>query len=571
MRTLDWIVMGGFLAFVVVYGVWRGRRNRNLDGFLLADRDMRWWTIGLAIMATQASAITFLSTPGQAYADGMRFIQFYFGLPIAMVVLSITAVPIYHRLKVYTAYEYLEGRFDLKTRSLAAFLFLIQRGLACGLTIYAPALIISILLGWNLYVMNLVIGILVITYTASGGSKAVNHTHFVQMIIILGGMLAAFVVMVSLLPRDVSLIDATYVAGKMGRLNAIDFSFDINNRYNFWSGLIGGFFLALSYFGTDQSQVGRYLTGKSVAQSRLGLLLNGIVKVPMQFFILFIGAILFAFYQFVAPPLFFNDVEASKIRASAQAPRYEALEREHMEAFEEKQATVRELVTARRAGDDATIVVASTKLIAAQENTARIKTEAVELIREVNPRAETNDSNLVFLTFVLNYLPAGLVGLVMAAVLSASMSSTSAELNALASTTIVDVYQRRFKPTASDRHYVIVSKLATVFWGGFAIMFAQYATRLGSLIEAVNILGSLFYGTILGIFLVAFYVKSVGGTATFFAALIAEAVVILCFAFTGISFLWYNVIGCLVVVLAALFIQRFVARPPTRPGVDSRQ
>ncbi len=563
MRTLDWIVMGGFLAFVVVYGVWRGRRNRNLDGFLLADRNMRWWTIGLAIMATQASAITFLSTPGQAYADGMRFIQFYFGLPIAMVVLSITAVPIYHRLKVYTAYEYLEGRFDLKTRSLAAFLFLIQRGLACGLTIYAPALIISILLGWNLYIMNVVIGVLVITYTASGGSKAVNHTHFVQMIIILGGMVAAFVVMVSLLPRDVSLIDATYVAGKMGRLNAIDFSFDINNRYNFWSGLIGGFFLALSYFGTDQSQVGRYLTGKSVAQSRLGLLLNGIVKVPMQFFILFIGAILFAFYQFVAPPLFFNDVEAAKIRSSPQASRYQALEQQHMEAFEDKQATVRELVTARRAGDDATVEAASTRLIAAQETTARIKTEAVDLIREVNPRAETNDSNLVFLTFVLNYLPAGLVGLVMAAVLSASMSSTSAELNALASTTIVDVYQRRIKPVGSDRHYVIVSKLATVFWGGFAILFAQYATRLGSLIEAVNILGSIFYGTILGIFLVAFYVKSVGGTATFIGALIAEAVVIVCFAFTGISFLWYNVIGCLVVVFAAMVIQRFVARPAT--------
>ena len=567
MRTLDWIVLAGFLLFVVVYGVWRGRRNRDLDGFLLADRDMRWWTIGLAIMATQASAITFLSTPGQAYADGMRFIQFYFGLPIAMVVLSITAVPIYHRLKVYTAYEYLEGRFDLKTRSLAAILFLIQRGLACGLTIYAPALIISLLLGWNLYIMNLVIGVLVIIYTASGGNKAVSHTHFVQMIIILGGMLTAFVIMVSLLPRDVSLIDASYVAGKMGRLNAIDFSFDINNRYNFWSGLIGGFFLALSYFGTDQSQVGRYLTGKSVAQSRLGLLLNGIVKVPMQFFILFIGAVLFAFYQFVAPPLFFNHVEAAKLKSTAQGAQYEALEKRHANLFEEKKNTVRELLSARRSGDDAGIDAATTSLLSAQERMEGVRSEAVELIESVNPRAETNDSNLVFLTFVITYLPAGLVGLVMAAVLSASMSSTSAELNALASTTIVDIYQRRFKRKASDRHYVLVSKLATVFWGIFAILFAQYATRLGSLIEAVNILGSLFYGTILGIFLVAFYVKRVGGTAVFLAALIAEAAVILCFMYTGISFLWYNVMGCLIVIFVALILQRFLAVP--RPVVSS--
>lgn len=569
MRTLDWIVLAGFLIFVVVYGVWRGRRNRDLDGFLLADRDMRWWTIGLAIMATQASAITFLSTPGQAYADGMRFIQFYFGLPIAMVVLSITAVPIYHRLKVYTAYEYLEGRFDLKTRSLAAILFLIQRGLACGLTIYAPALIISLLLGWNLYIMNLVIGVLVIIYTASGGNKAVNHTHFVQMIIILGGMLAAFVIMVSLLPRDVSLIDASYVAGKMGRLNAIDFSFDINNRYNFWSGLIGGFFLALSYFGTDQSQVGRYLTGKSVAQSRLGLLLNGIVKVPMQFFILFIGAVLFAFYQFVAPPLFFNHVEAGKLKSTAQGAQYEELEKRHASLFEEKRSSVRQLLSARHSGDDAAIDAATGSILSAQERMEGVRAEAVELIESVNPRAETNDSNLVFLTFVITYLPAGLVGLVMAAVLSASMSSTSAELNALASTTIVDIYQRRFKRKASDRHYVIVSKLATVFWGIFAILFAQYATQLGSLIEAVNILGSLFYGTILGIFLVAFYVKRVGGTAAFAAALVAEAVVILCFMYTGISFLWYNVIGCLVVIFVALIIQRFLPPAAARPVVSS--
>jgi SSS family solute:Na+ symporter len=547
-RPLDWLVLCAFLGFIVAYGVWRGRRNRNLDGFLLADRNMRWWTIGLSIMATQASAITFLSTPGQAYADGMRFVQFYFGLPIAMVVLSVTAVPIYHRLKVYTAYQYLENRFDLKTRSLAAFLFLIQRGLACGLTIYAPSLIISILLGWNLYITNLVIGTMVIIYTASGGSKAVDHTNFLQMIIIMSGMFAAFMTVLAMLPDGVGITDAARVAGTLGRLNAIDFSFDLQSRYNIWSGLIGGFFLALSYFGTDQSQVGRYLTGQSITQSRLGLLLNGMVKVPMQFFILFVGATVFAFYQFVAPPIFFNRVETQKIASSPRAAEFKQLEAQHQAAFVEKRAAVEALV---EGGPDAPV-------IAADEKMQGIRTQAIDLMRENDPKAETNDTNFVFLTFVLNYVPAGLVGLIMAAVLAASMSSTAGELNALASTSIVDVYKRMIRPEASDRHYVVVSKLATIFWGMFAILFAEYASRLGSLVEAVNILGSLFYGTILGIFLTAFYLKRVGGTATFIAALIAEVLVFACFKFTTISFLWYNVIGCMAVVLIAMLLQPVV-------------
>jgi solute:Na+ symporter, SSS family len=557
LTLVDWIVLCGSLAFMVIYGIVRGRKNRDLEGFILADRNMRWWTIGLSIMATQASAITFLSTPGQAYTDGMRFVQFYFGLPIAMVVLSVTAVPIFHRLKVYTAYEYLEGRFDLKTRSLAAFLFLIQRGLACGLTIYAPSLIISILLGWNLGITIFVIGVLVISYTATGGTKAVNHTTFLQMLIILVGMGAAFAAVIAMLPSGVGLGDATRIAGKLGRMNAIDTSFDLQNRYNIWSGLIGGFFLAMAYFGTDQSQVGRYLTGKSIAQSRMGLLLNGVVKVPMQFFILFVGATVFAFYQFVPPPVFFNRVETSKIASSEFAGEFRAIEEQHLAAHQIKQRHARAFLDGVPGADAA--------LIASAAEVKEIRGQAIDLIRRNDPNADTNDTNYVFLTFVLTYLPQGLVGLIMAAVLAASMSSTSAELNALASTSIVDIYKRLFRAQGDDRKMVLASKLATLFWGAFAILFAEYASRLGSLVEAVNILGSLFYGTMLGIFLVAFYVKHVGGTATFIAAVIAEIVVLYCFRYTAIPFLWYNVIGCLVLIAAAIAIEPF-----TRAG-NARQ
>ncbi|HVT44976.1 MAG TPA: sodium:solute symporter [Thermoanaerobaculia bacterium] len=561
MRAIDWAVLAASLIFIVVYGLWKGRKQgRNLDGFILADRNLPWWTIALSIMATQASAITFLSTPGQAYADGMRFIQFYLGLPIAMVILSVTAVPIYHRLKVYTAYEYLEGRFDLKTRSLAAMLFLTQRGLACGLTIYAPAVILSVILGWNLHLTNLIIGALVISYTASGGTRAVNYTNFQQMLIIMGGMVAAFVVIIRMLPSDISFGEAAYVAGKMGRLNAIDFSFDITNRYNFWSGLIGGLFVALAYFGTDQSQVGRYLGGKSIAQSRIGLLFNGLFKVPMQFFILFIGAMVFVVYQFVAPPLFFNTVETRKIAASPLAGDYVALEGEYLAAWSDKRESVRGLVDAKRAGDAQAIESADQRVEESQQRVSALRNEATTLMRANDPKADTNDTNYVFLTFVLTYLPAGLVGLVLAAVVAASMSSTSSELNALASTTVVDIYKRMVRKDATERHYVVVSKLATVFWGGFAILFAEYANRLGSLIEAVNILGSLFYGTILGIFLLAFYFRNVDGSSTFVAALIAEAIVVWCWLRTPISWLWYNVVGCLAVIAIGVAISAFNGR-----------
>ncbi|HVR44179.1 MAG TPA: sodium:solute symporter [Thermoanaerobaculia bacterium] len=559
MTNLDWAILVGTLVAIVVYGVWKGRKARDLEGYLLAGRGNRWYTVALSIMATQASAITFLSTPGQAYSDGMRFIQFYLGLPLAMVVLSITAVPLYRRLRVYTAYEYLEGRFDLKTRSLAALLFLIQRGLACGLTIYAPAIILSTLMGWDLRRTILVIGVAVVIYTASGGTRAVNHTNFHQMLIILVGMVAAFIVLVVKLPDQVGMGDAAWVAGKMGKLNAIDLSFDLQNRYNLWSGLLGGFFLALSYFGTDQSQVQRYLSGQSVAQSRLALLFNGMVKVPMQFFILFIGAMVFAFYQFTAPPLFFNTEEVRKIEQSRYADEYRRLEAEHRKVSTEKQQAVRELVEARRGGEQG-LERAERRLELIDGRAASLREEAVSLFVANDPGAARTDTNYVFLTFVVSYLPAGLIGLVMAAIFSAAMSSTASELNALASTTIVDVYKRMIHREGSELHMVLISKLTTVFWGAFAIGFAMYANRLGSLIEAVNILGSLFYGTILGIFLLAFYVRRVGGTAAFAGALIGEAAVIWCFRSTEISFLWYNVVGCLVTMGAALIIETAIGR-----------
>jgi SSS family solute:Na+ symporter len=551
--SLDWAVLGASLVGIVVYGVWRGRGNRDLGGYLLASRATRWPTITLSIMATQASAITFLSTPGQGFADGMRFVQFYFGLPLAMILLAATAVPIYYRLKVFTAYEYLERRFDVKVRTLAATLFLVQRGLAAGLTIYAPSLILSVLLGWNIHVTNIVTGALVVIYTASGGSKAVNHTQFLQMLIIFFGFGVALIYILNSLPDGITLMDAAAVAGKMGKLNAVDFSFDLKNRYNFWSGLIGGFFVALSYFGTDQSQVGRYLTGRSIAESRLGLLMNGIVKVPMQFVILFLGAMVFVFYLFASPPIFFNPLEVQRVRSGAHGAEFREVERRYEAAAEARGARTREYVEARRRGDLAA-GAAEKALRDADAGASSVRSEAIAVIRKNDPGAQTSDTNYVFLSFVLRHLPAGIIGLVLAAIFAASMSSTSAELNALSSTTSVDYYKRfvertpdEASPTAARRN-VLVSKAATVFWGIFAIGFAEYASRLGSLIEAVNILGSLVYGTILGIFLVAFYWKRVGSTAVFAAALVSEAAVVACFLFTEISFLWYNVVGCLGVI-----------------------
>lgn len=558
MSTIDWVIMCGFLLFVVVYGVWKTKSTRTMDGFVRANRSTPWYIVTLSVMATQASAITFLSTPGQAYTDGMRFVQFYLGLPIAMIILSITAVPIFHRLNIYTAYEYLEKRFDLKNRVLGSVLFLTQRGLAAGFTIFAPALILSVILGWNIDFAIFVMGGLVIIYTTVGGSLAVNKTHILQMIIIMTGMIIAFFVIISLLPQDVSFKDAAYVAGKMGKLNAIDFSFDLNDRYTFWSGIIGGTFLMLSYFGTDQSQVQRYLGGSSIKQSKMGLLANGIVKLPMQFFILLTGAMVFVFFQFVTPPLFFNPVQENKVKSGVYSEQYKQLEEKYHNLNEEKRKHLREMLSSIDEGNVSKIDNEQEKVQSIHKEEIKTRESALSLIKEANPDTDTNDTNYIFLNFVIHYLPIGLIGLVLASILSASMSSTSAELNALASTTVIDFYKRLIKKDATEEHYLKVSKLATIFWGIYAIGFALFANRLGTLIEAVNILGSLVYGTILGIFLVAFYLKKIKGTPTFSAALIAELVVLFCFLFTKIPFLWFNVIGCLVVIFLALFFNTFV-------------
>jgi solute:Na+ symporter, SSS family len=561
MRSLDWILLISFLLLVVVYGVRKTRGKKDIQGYFMADRSTRWTTIAISIIATQASAITFLSTPGQAYVDGMRFVQFYFGLPIAMVILSATAVPLYHKLKVYTAYEYLEQRFDLKNRILGSVLFLIQRGLAAGFTILAPALILSVLLGWNFRLTILLTGGMVIIYTASGGTEAVNKTHLLQMGIITAGMVTALIMVFHRLPPDVSFIDALRTAGKLGKLNVVSFAFHWSDRYNFWSGLIGGGFLALSYFGTDQSQVQRYLTGRSVAQSRLGLLATAVVKVPMQFFILFIGAMIFVFYQFVAPPLFFNPVQTARVKAGTEAAAYQKLETDFGRLHAEKQAHLRDMLAAMKTGAKPEQESALAELRRTRAEELAMRGEAVRLIGRGNSRAETNDTNFIFLSFVLRYLPAGLVGLILAAILSASMSASASELNALASVTVIDIYKRLVRRSGSDRSEILVSKLATVFWGLYAIAFAMLAGHIGALIEAVNILGSLFYGTILGIFLIAFFFKKIGGHATFLAALAAEATVLACYFFTRIPYLWFNVIGCLFLIgLASILNPFFAAR-----------
>ena len=547
--------MGGFLLFTVSYGTWKSRGSKNIKEYLLANRSSRWYAVALSIIATQASAITFLSTPGQAYIDGMRFVQFYIGLPIAMIILSITAVPLYHRLNVYTAYEYLENRFDLKSRALGSILFLIQRGLAAGFTIFAPALIISAILGWSINWTVIVIGLFVIIYTASGGTEAVNKTHMLQMAIVFFGMVSAFVMVIKLMPENVGLTDALHIAGKMGKLNTIDFSFNLNDRYTFWTGLIGGTFLMLSYFGTDQSQVQRYLSGSSVTQSRMGLLMNGIIKIPMQFFILLIGAMVFVFYQFVTPPLFFNPVENESVKQSQYANEYNMLEDEYKNLHREKLSVLNEMITAIDNNNDKQLKENQSEINNIENKSREVRAEAIEVIKKNNPASDGNDTNYIFLGFVLNFLPAGLIGLILAAIFSASMSSTSAELNALASTTVVDIYKRMIKTDGDDKHYLIASKVATIFWGGFAIFFALFANSLGTLIEAVNILGSLFYGTILGIFLVAFYIKKVGGNAVFASAILAEIIVLLLYLFTDIPYLWFNFIGCLLVILMSIIFQ----------------
>jgi len=567
MSTLDWVVLFGTMALIVTYGIYKTYGPKSLDSYLRGKNSMNWWSIGLSIMATQASAITFLSTPGQAYEDGMRFIQFYFGLPLAMIVISVVFIPIYYKLKVYTAYEFLENRFDLKTRTLAALLFIIQRGLAAGITIYAPAIILSTLLGWNLTATNILIGSLVILYTVSGGTEAVSITQKQQMAVMMGGMVLAGVIVIQMLP--ISFQEAMHVAGKMDKLNMVNFEFDISDRYNVWSGMTAAVFLFLSYFGTDQSQVQRYLSGQTLSQSRMGLIMNGFLKIPMQFIILFIGVMVFVFYQFFLPPVIFNKVQTDRLRQSEYAGEFEGLEADYAENFEQSKTTYLEMLDAIDQEDNRRETEIREKLGVLKSEQKAIRDEVKELIVTNDPVAETRDTDYVFMRFVMDNLPKGIIGLLFAVIFSAAMSSTASELNALGSTTTIDLYRRSINKGASDKHYLRSSKLFTAFWGLGAILFATYASLFENLIQAVNLIGSLFYGTILGIFLVAFFMKWVKGQAVFIAALLSQALVLFVHYSNGdvadgnlwdIGFLWYNPIGCLAVMLFAAMIQLVI--PP---------
>ena len=555
MSWVDWTIMLGTLFFIVGYGAWKSYGSKNIQGFLKGDNTMRWWTIGLSVMATQASAITFLSTPGQAYLEGMGFVQFYFGLPLAMVIISAVFIPLYYRLKVYTAYEFLESRFDLKTRLLTASLFLLQRGLAAGITIYAPAIILSQLLDWSLNFTIVFIGALVIIYTVSGGTKAVSQTHKQQMAVIFGGLIFAFGLLLYYLSQHISFGQGLEVAGKMGKLEAIDLEFDLSNKYNIWSGLIGGLFLQLAYFGTDQSQVQRYLGGSSVKESRIGLLFNGLLKIPMQFFILFVGILVLLFYQFHMPPLHFNEVNEQKVEDSRYGDEYQELQQEHQKLFQEKKALIGEM---KQEGKASANYEDELETLMAQKK--KLRKEARTLVEKADPDAETRDDDYIFVTFVTEHLPTGVVGLLLAVIFSAAMSSTSAELNSLASTATVDVYKRKMNKAGDEGHYLKASRLSTLLFGGLAILFAALASLFENLIQAVNILGSIFYGPILGIFLAAFFVKRIQGNAVFMAAIIAQASIGLLY-FLGeegiftISYLWFNLIGPIIVIGVGLLIQ----------------
>lgn len=625
MHLIDWLVMLAVLLGIVAYGVWKTRNVTNVKSYLLGDKDLKWWTIGLSVMATQASAITFLSTPGQAFDDGMRFAQFYFGLPVAMVILCVFVLPLYYRLNVYTAYEYLEGRFGIKARTLTSILFLISRGLAAGITIYAPAIILSNIMGWDLNLTILLMGILVIFYTVAGGTKAVSVTQKQQMIVILSGMFVAAVILVFKLPEDVSFDNAVSVAGKMGKLNVVDFEFDLSNRYNFWSGMLGGVFLFLSYFGTDQSQVQRYLSGKSLTESRLGLLFNGIVKVPMQFLVLFVGILVFVFYQFNYHPIHFNKANVEIVQNSEHSEKYGQIEEVHTLFLERKEEAIQQLIIAQKDEDIAAENNAKAKIQKLLGADKFLKSRAESYIKKAKGRPSNKkeeDTDYVFISFITEHLPIGLIGLLLAVIFSAAMSSTASELNALATTSVIDIYKRSFRQNESDQHYFKTSKWMTVLWGGVALIFAASAGQFDNLIEAVNIVGSLFYGTILGIFLIAFFFEklgtkalvvgtifgailgaivtglitgslglqeagigglagavltyvlisktfiTIGGKAVFWGAVLAEICVVTIYilneyGIVEIAYLWLNLIGCVLVFLFSWVIQQFLGK-----GVD---
>ncbi len=563
MNRLDYLVLIATILAIPLYGLWRTRGSASLGQYLKGDTSIRWATIGLSVLATQAGPITFLSMPGQAYESGIGFIQNYFGQPLALIVVCAVFVPIYQRLKVYTAYQYLGERFDRKTRLLGAFLFLVQRGIAAGITIYAPAIVLSALLGWRLNLTIWLAGGLVVIYTVLGGTKVVSITQRYQMIVIFVGMAIAFAVAVYRLSPDLSFENTLSVAGKMGKLEAVSFSLDPHKRYTFWSGLIGGFFLALSYFGADQSQVQRYLAGGSLKESRLGLLFNAVVKVPLQFSILLLGAIVFMFYQFEKPPVYFNQPAYERALENGYAAPLSTLERQFDEVFAQKRAAIRAVSTVSSSERDA----AMNKLreLDAQAHELRDRTKAVLVQAGVDPKSK--ESDYVFITFILQQMPHGVVGLLIAVILCATMSATAAALNALGSTTAVDFYRPLIRPNASDHHYVVAAQALTAAWGLIAIGVASFASLVENLIEAGNILGSIFYGSILGLFLAAFFIRRVTGSAVFFAALFAQSLVFVLFATTNIGYLWYNFIGCAAVLIVAPILQQTVFRNAEASGV----
>lgn len=568
MEIIDWIVLVATLVSIVLYGVYKTQGSKNVEDYIRGGNTSKWWTVGLSVMATQASAITFLSTTGQGFYSGMGFVQFYFGLPIAMVIICLVFIPIYHKLKVYTAYEYLESRFDLKTRSLAAILFLIQRSLAAGITIYAPAIILSAVLGWNLTMLNIVIGIIVIVYTVSGGTKAVSVTQKQQMAVIFIGMFIAFFLILDYLPEEVSFSDALSIAGAGDKMELLDFSFDFDNRYTVWSGIIGGTFLMLSYFGTDQSQVQRYLSGKNIREMRLGLIFNGALKIPMQFFILLVGVMVFVFYQFNATPLNFNPSATEAVYASEYADEYKAIEKRLERNHKYQKGAAYNF--AKDPANDRYIENGEeySYIGKFEEVDKKLRLEAKELIKKASDIVESNDKDYVFIHFILNNLPKGLIGLLLAVILSAAMSSTASELNALGATTSIDLYKRNVKGEKDEQHYVNATKLFTLGWGILAIIVACTASLFENLIQLVNIIGSIFYGNILGIFLLAFFIKYVRSNAVFIAALITQAIVLIGYFGDWMPYLWLNLFGCALVMIIAAIIETLF-RSTTKPQIKN--
>ena len=571
MHWIDWLILFATLIGITAYGMYKTRGTSDMKTYLLGSKDLKWWTIGLSIMATQASAITFLSTTGQGYEDGMRFAQFYIGLPIAMVILSAFFLPIYYRLNVMTAYEYLERRFDLRTRTFASVLFLLQRGMAAGLTIYAPAIVLSVILGWSLGWVCLFLGVFVIVYTVFGGGEAVSVTQEQQMIVILSGLIVAFVIMIFKMPEGVHFTDALHVAGKLGKTNVINFKFDLSDRYNFWSGIFGGTFLFLSYFGTDQSQVQRYLSGKTLSESRLGLLFNGIIKLPMQFLVLFVGVMMFVFFQFNKSPIHFNPGNLAAVQTPQYQGQLDALEAKRDVIFEAKKLEINHLVEASRANNEAEITAAKTQVQAYMQQEQEVRKDVKTLIKTANPKSETKDTDYVFINFVIHNLPVGVVGLLLAVIFSAAMSSKSSEINALATTSVVDIYKRQMRPNETDAHYKLVSQWLTAAWGALSLLFAVSISFLENLIEAVNIIGSLFYGAILGLFMVAFFMKRIGAKSVFLAAIVSEILVIIVFTLDRLNifkfaYLWLNFLGCaLVMLLAWIFHYTFFKNEVVKP------